>query len=210
MILGMLFLLGGGQAIAEPACPASTPEQATQIAQQILAGGNLPSVSPSPGAEYRTRRVMADPFLHRSWAWIEDCRHPERPLQIVALPVGAPPTQARNAQASLPQPVRLLTSRAAVSLPTSPSKSLAALAPPLPSPQQAPATATLIRAGDRVHLWSIQASVRLEIETVALEYGHAGQVIHLRRLGQGAGQGAGQGTMLAGVVVGPDSAELLP
>jgi flagella basal body P-ring formation protein FlgA len=62
--------------------------------------------------------------------------------------------------------------------------------------------APLVRAGDRVHLWSFDANVRLEMEVVALEYGRVGQVIHLRR--------SGQNTLIAGVVVGKDSVELMP
>jgi flagella basal body P-ring formation protein FlgA len=64
----------------------------------------------------------------------------------------------------------------------------------------------LIRAGDRVRLWSAGANVRLEIEAIALEYGRTGQVIHLRRLGNDASQKA----ILTGVVDGVGSAELLP
>ena len=88
-----------------------------------------------------------------------------------------------------------LSSSVAVTGSTSPN----AMAPIAPDP-------LLVRAGDRVHLWSASTNVRLEIEAIALDYGHAGQVIHLRRLGNDRAQTA----MLAGLVDGADSAELLP
>ena len=60
----------------------------------------------------------------------------------------------------------------------------------------------VIRAGDLVRLWSSDANVRLEMQVVSVEYGRVGQIIHVRRMGQTA--------LLAGVVVGKDSAELIP
>jgi flagella basal body P-ring formation protein FlgA len=60
----------------------------------------------------------------------------------------------------------------------------------------------MIHAGDLVRLWSSDSNVRLEMAVVSLEYGHLGQVIHVRRVGQT--------TLLAAVVVGKDSAELIP
>lgn len=60
----------------------------------------------------------------------------------------------------------------------------------------------VIRAGDLVRLWSSDGNVRLEMAVVSLEYGRVGQVIHVRRMGQT--------TLLAGVVVGKNSAELIP
>jgi flagella basal body P-ring formation protein FlgA len=59
----------------------------------------------------------------------------------------------------------------------------------------------VIHAGDLVRLWSSDSNVRLEMAVVSLEYGRLGQVIHVRRIGQI--------TLLAAVVVGKDSAELI-
>lgn len=218
LAFGMLFLLAGNHAIAESAY-SRTPEHTAEMAQKIPAGGNLPLVLRPATPKYRTRRIVADPFLHRSWALVEDCRHPERPLQMVELPAGVPPS-AVHINAPLPQPTTRPISSATVSSPIRSPQWLAASVTPSPSPQPArnlpassapvkPPAAMLVRAGDRVHLWSVQANVRLEIEVVALEYGHAGQVIHLRRVDRATGQGT-TGAMLAGVVTGVDSAELLP
>jgi flagella basal body P-ring formation protein FlgA len=59
----------------------------------------------------------------------------------------------------------------------------------------------VIHAGDLVRLWNSDSNVRLEMAVVSLEYGRLGQVIHVRRVGQT--------TLLAAVVVGKDSAELI-
>jgi flagella basal body P-ring formation protein FlgA len=64
----------------------------------------------------------------------------------------------------------------------------------------------LVRAGDRVIVWEQGPELRMEIAAVALEYGHAGQLIHLRR----KGFRQGQSLTLTGVVRGPSSVELAP
>lgn len=78
--------------------------------------------------------------------------------------------------------------------------------PALAAPPIDRAQTVLVRAGDRVHLWSAGANVRLELEGIALDYGRAGQVIHVRRWGNGTASTA----MLMAVVDGAGSAELLP
>jgi hypothetical protein len=203
----MLFALGGGWAVAAPICAARTPTQAIQIGGKAQSSAAAAYASPATSEGYRLRRIVVDPALHRRWALIENCSHPERPLQMIALPAEAGGLPGENTDAAhmdvpqlmnvqhsaRPQPTRKVAAIAASARPS--------LAPP-PAISPSSSTAPLVRAGDRVHLWSSEANVRLEIEVVALEYGQAGQVIHMRR--------RGQETLLAGVVVGPDSAELMP
>jgi flagella basal body P-ring formation protein FlgA len=96
-------------------------------------------------------------------------------------------------------PVSISAAPLSLSVAVTGSTARSAVIPVAPDP-------LLVRAGDRVHLWSASTNVRLEIEAVSLDYGRAGQVIHLRRLANARVQTA----MLAGLVDGADSAELLP
>lgn len=212
--LGTLVALGCGYAATAPVCAAQTSAQTIRAATTpMIYGLSAAGTSSETSANYRLRRIVVDPVLHRRWAWMEDCLHPERPLQIVALPDEAAAGLNRNAVDSPVDAVsrklvassKILQRReqahsvpkmtAVIAAPIRTADSLSSTTPSSPS-------APLVRAGDRVHLWSSDANVRMEIEVVALEYGHAGQVIHLRR--------KGQETLLTGVVVGPDSAELMP
>lgn len=221
MVLGISFVFGNGTAVAAPTCHAGTPAQAIRMELTAQGRASDADVSSMPPRGYRLRRIIADPALHRRWAYIEDCSHPERPSTIIALPAetvrnGAHPLN--RASVDLPRAERTQPGRKNTTIPTAapfqrPSPTLpwaqstvlssapagSSLIPSQPAP---PSTTPLIRAGDRVHLWSSAANVRLEVEVIALEYGHAGQVIRLRR--------NGQQTLLAGVVVGEDSAELMP
>jgi len=210
-ILGVLVAMIGGCAFGQSACTAHTPEQALPAGWQVKATQTSLEPSRVTSNWFRLDHVVLDPALHRRWAFIANCAHPEWPLQVVALTAGpsAPPYAVAN-----PRPAPQAASFAAERVPRQGAPAQRAISTP-PSPQfqttrtyaQSPApisssTAPLIRAGDLVHLWSSDANVRLEIEVVALEYGHAGQIIHLRRLGQSS--------VLAGVVVGKNSAELMP
>ena len=220
MVLGISFMVGNGTAIAAPACQARTPAQAIQMGSAAESRVSDADVSPVPSGGYRLRRIMADPALQRRWAFIDDCSHPERPSTIVALPaetvrMGAHPLDLAAIDVSRIEPAE--PTRKSTAIPTAASfhrpspilpraqSTLQSSAPAgsslIPAQPAPPSTTPLIRAGDRVHLWSSAANVRLEVEVIALEYGHAGQVIHLRR--------NGQQTLLAGVVVGKDSAELM-
>ncbi|MGC1781839.1 MAG: flagella basal body P-ring formation protein FlgA [Acidobacteriaceae bacterium] len=227
IMLGILFVLGTGAAMSASICSARTPQQAVEIGQaewktQISAPLTLTSAAPthsstpiSTSNSYRLRRIAIDRVLHRRWAFVENCSHPEAPLQVIALPVN--PTAATagkffaarmaaisHGPSSFPSLGTSVdasedTQRA---LPSSAARSLTNISALVSSATGDPSNPVLVRAGDRVHLWSSAANVRLEIEVVALEYGRAGQVIHFRREGQQA--------LLAGVVVGRDSAELMP
>jgi hypothetical protein len=181
-------------------CPAyhtsATPQAATLHIQQGFA----------------VRRIITDRVLHQTWAIVEDCSHPERPLKMILLPESASAgdvpsfTAQKILVAATPpiQPQRMSKLArqlvlAPVSAPSRPVMIGSPIAPLLLS-------LVLVHPGDRVHLWSASTNVRMEIEAVALDYGHAGQVIHLRRIGNNHAQT----TMLAGLVDGADSAELLP
>ena len=207
-ILGVMVAMLSGCSFAQAPCSARTPEQALPTGQ-IAATNAIPA--PSSADFYRLTRIVVDPELHRRWALVANCTHPERPLEIVALPAGhmfvstqaaesfpsAPPLHA----VSQPGVQTAVVRRPAISaVPNVPTQTAAVLAKPsTPDPS---ATTPVIRAGDLVRLWSSDANVRLEMQVVSLEYGRVGQIIHVRRMGQTA--------LLAGVVVGKDSAELIP
>jgi hypothetical protein len=207
-ILGALVAMVSGCSFAQAPCSARTPEQALPSASVVA---THESASDSSSSFYRLARIVVDPELHRSWALIANCTHPERPLEIVALSTEykAPPTVAAESIPSIPSThaaiqhvfrtegarTDKLISTSRVPVPT--SAMLVARSTPDPS-----AMVPLIRAGDLVRLWSSDGNVRLEMAVVSLEYGRVGQIVHVRRLGQTA--------LLAGVVVGKDSAELIP
>lgn len=169
------------------------------------------------------RRVVRDDILHRNWAVFQDCAHPERPPEMVQI---VTPSSLQNMQtAARSRTGKIAASSTQTVLPVmtriAKNQVQARLKPVLPPPFKHQAISStplssiasstpkplLVRAGDRVRLWSASANVRLEVEAVALEYGRAGQVIHLRRLNSGI---AGQRIILTGVVDGAGSAELLP
>ncbi len=207
ILLGTWLALGSGWAVAAPTCTARTPTEAIQLGWKTQSSAAIAYALPVSSEGYRLRRIAADPVLHRRWALIENCLHPERPLQMIPLSDEAGTLPGENTDAAPIDVPRLIqVRRTERPQPTIKVAAIGAAAgPSLASPPAAfpsSSTAPLVRAGDRVHLWSSAANVRLEIEVVALEYGRAGQVIHLRR--------EGQATLLAGVVVGPDSAELMP
>lgn len=213
-ILGVLVALGSGCAFGQPACNARTPEQTLPVGWAVQANSQTSAPeSQERSSRYRLARVVIDSELHRRWAFIANCTHPEWPLQVVAIvsgptslrtpvtatetpfavPAAPIPAEHMPRQASVPRPAVLTQSS------TQPQAVQSSTKPPAPISF---AVAPLVRAGDLVHLWSSDTSVHLDIEVVSLEYGRAGQVIRLRRLGQSA--------LLAGVVVGKDSAELIP
>ncbi len=209
-IFGVLAAVISGSALGQTPCSAHSPEHAVPAGWSADTGDTNPPPSRAASGWYRLDHVLVDPTLHRRWAFIANCSHPEWPLQVVALTgPSILPTTAANATPgpqAAPVAVKRVPPAVAMDRPA-PSKQ------PFPPYRVAPNyTATpvpisssmelLVRAGDMVHLWSSEKNVRLEINAVAVEYGHAGQVIHLRRMGQS--------TLLAGVVVGKDSAELMP
>jgi len=190
----------------------------------VIRGASVSTVSSACPGGYRVHSVTLDPVLHRQWAWIEDCVHPERPLEVIAMPARQDSSATSHIGAMIPSDLNLASTfpnaahrttridtasigdiprsvlREIHSAPvaTTPQPTFANQDPRSPLPPQTP----LIRAGERVHLWSSEANVRLEIEVIALEYGRAGQVIHFRR--------KDQPTELTGVVMGRDIAELMP
>ena len=158
---------------------------------------------------FAVRKVVTDRMLHQTWAIVADCSHPERPLKMIQL--GAPISPANGNLVRAAQTIPVAAAQIVPAIATRPpqiavSETVSSPAParfrsaaPLPQP-------LLVRAGDLVHLWSASTNVRLEIEAIALDYGHAGQVIHLRRMGNDPRERV----MLAGLVDGTDTAELLP
>lgn len=213
ILMGILLLLEALPARATP-CSATTPEQAAATFAIAQTDSRRPArvSNPASGApvrsRYRVRRILIDAALSKRWAMVEDCAHPGRPLQMVAIEgnlADVAPDRTRPQTAAAKLPAKPVSASGSIQGPVQPStaerrnqtRALANFNIPGGNPPQ-----TLVRAGDRVYLWSIGDSVRLKIEATAVEYGRAGQVIHLRR--------AGQKELLAGVVMGPDSAELMP
>jgi hypothetical protein len=180
-------------------CPASLVNVTAQAATLHIQQG------------FAVRQIFTDRVLHQTWAIVEDCSHPERPLKMISFhesaSTGVPSFTAQKNPVAATSPIQpLQMSKLArqlvvdpVSTPIRPVMISSPIAPSLLS-------LVLVRAGDRVHLWSASTNVRMEIEAVALDYGHAGQVIHLRRIGNNHEQTP----MLAGLVDGADSAVLLP
>ena len=208
-ILGVLVVLIAGCARGQSTCTARTLESALPPGWAVQVNTqSKPTQSLEPTSRYRLARIVVDPALHRRWAFIANCAHPEWPLQVVAIASGLAQRRAHAAATATPSTAPAASISAArtpqrpavlpqPSTQTHAARSSAQLSTPISSP-----VAPLVRAGDLVHLWSSDSSVHLDLEVVSLEYGRAGQVIRLRRLGQSA--------LLAGVVVGKDSAELIP
>lgn len=168
----------------------------------VAGRANAQAAACGPGARVVANGVVEDRVLHQRWAVFADCVHPERPLRMVqvSLPSGSPETAP-------PQfaPTRESSNRT-LARPIAASRAAATVSARFRAASSAgQAKPVLIQAGDRVHLWSAGTNIRLEIEGIALEYGRAGQVIHVRRLGS-----AGSKALLAAVVDGAGSAELLP
>lgn len=208
LILGVMVAMVSGCGFAQIACSAPTPQQA--LPSGSVAGDHEAAPS-SSGSFYRLARIIVDPELHRRWALIANCTHPERPLEIVALSTGDSivptlpeqlvPPAPRIPEVAKPRVQAEIVHHSAISSPPSVPAPTAAMSAKTSTP--VPSTMLpAIRAGDLVRLWRLDGNVRLEMAVVSLEYGRVGQIVHLRRLGQTA--------LLAGVVVGEGSAELIP
>ena len=213
-IVAVVVSLIGGCALGQSTCTARTPESALPPAWAAQANHQpSPPESRESTSRYRLARMVVDLELHRRWAFIANCTHPEWPLQVVAIgpaltPLLAHAVETSTSSAAPPAPIpatrtaRLARGTPPLAIPQSTIRPQSVRGSvPLPVPESFP-VAPLVRAGDLVHLWSSDSSVHLDLEVVSLEYGRVGQVIRLRRLGQSA--------LLAGVVVGKDSAELVP
>jgi len=207
-IVGVLVAMVSTCGFAQAPCSARTPQQALPPGAVVA---TQESISNSSAGFYRLARIVVDLELHRRWALVADCSHPERPLEIVALSTGdaIAPSQAVQPASSAPRvpgvtQLRAYTEVARIHATSSPQY-IAAPIVPATAKTSNPGLSTMapmIHAGDLVRLWSSDSNVRLEMAVVSLEYGHLGQVIHVRRVGQT--------TLLAAVVVGKDSAELIP
>jgi hypothetical protein len=177
---------------------------------------------------------MADPILGRQWVLVVDCAHPQRPPVAVLLdhfhasrrPVQGPAISS-PAELSAQRAVQLPVLPSSVMSPPGASLALSGAHPVQPHIRPASSGSTLlasvpsrpssdagspapspvlVRAGDRVLVWNQEPQLRLELAAVALEYGRAGQVIHLRR----RGLQANQNITMTGIVRGPGSVELAP
>lgn len=207
-VLGVLVAMISSCSFAQAPCSARTPEQALPSGWFTAAQA---SASNSSANFYRLTQIVVDPELHRRWALVSNCTHPERPLEIVPLSTGQmiiPILAAHPAPSAAHIPgvtqQRFQTEvvrRPAISSPPSIPVPTAVIVAETSTPNPS-AILPVIRAGDLVRLWSSDGNVRLEMAVVSLEYGRVGQIIHVRRMGQTA--------LLAGVVVGKDSAELIP
>lgn len=201
---GSIVLVMAIAMIASLTAYAETGLRATAARIRVAKAATLRS-----GSRPVLRGVITDRVLHHDWAILGDPEHPERPPQMVQVAQEGHAVQSamNSAVPTLPK----FTQQAVASQTALPLD--AVVVPPsgrrpvLRAVIQATAPGPLlVRAGDRVHLWSASTNVRLEIEAIALDYGRAGQVIHLRRLG---GE-ANRRVLLTGVVDGAGSAELLP
>jgi len=203
--IGVMLFLAGMPAGAV-SCSAHTPEQAAAPQSDQISISSSTSIVGAATSGYRTRRVLVDATLGKRWAMVEDCNHPGRPLQIIAMAMG---DHVALPAIELSEGVGIRPAVSATSVETTYSGPALAMERANPAGRRAETPKprdltlkTLVRAGDRVYLWRMEENVRLKIEAISLDYGRAGQVIHLRR--------AGQNEMLAGIVMGPDSAELMP
>ena len=207
-IVGILVAMASTCSFAQAPCSARTPRQALPPGAVVAAPEPIPN---SSADFYRLARIVVDPELHRRWALVANCSHPERPLQIVALStehVTVPaqamqpaPSASREPGATLSKARTKASRNHAIS---SPPKIGAPIIPnPVEKSNPDPSkNVPVIHAGDLVRLWSSDSNVRLEMAVVSLEYGRLGQIIHVRRVGQT--------TLLAAVVMGKNSAELIP
>lgn len=200
-LLLLIFVAMGAQ--ASPC--ATTPEAAVAgwFQQQESTPGTGRDVDPNASAGYAVERIMVDSSLGNRWAIVMDCLHPERPVLAVALPA-----EQSSARTSRMHPT--------ISPAGPPPRSSLVIAVPHPAAAHITVpprkvvlssdTPMLVRAGDPVVLWNREPQLLLEVAAIALEYGHAGQVIHLRR----TGQLATPTTTLTGVVRAAGSVELMP
>jgi len=205
-------------------CTAQTPEQA--VRQWQRAQGTGVQISAEEWARplgYAVLRIVHDPISGQVWAQVQDCAHLSRPLVAIALPEHAATSKtsalknsATDAEASDPA----MASRAfaaqmqRASLPQLPAYTPQAVrrarpqevAPSQTEQTYSTAAPVLVRAGDRVTLWNQEPDLQMSIAAVALEYGRAGQVIHLRS----TSGFASKTETIAGVVRAAGSVELLP
>ncbi len=190
-------------------CPAVTPESAARqwerAQQRAESFESKDAASSDVASGYRVERVMSDATLHAQWALISDCAHPARPWIAVRIPMTVIPRVAPIAALSgVAQPFiskefsALLSEYIPVQVHAATTAGVSAVSATL-SP-------ILVHAGDRVVLWNQEPELRLAIAAVSLEYGHAGQIIHLRR----DSANTMQNVTITGVVRGPGSVELMP
>jgi len=210
-------------------CTAQTPEQAAEQWQRAQgADAQIRAEEWRQPLGYAVVRVVHDPVLGQAWVQVQDCAHPSRPLVAIALPeravthrTSAPAIRTAHATASHPAMAasgmaanEFLASMSRASQPQLPTYTPQAvrMATPQEVAQSQAAQAfqtpapVLVRAGDRVTLWNREPDLQMNLAAIALEYGRAGQVIHLRRTG---GFGKPE-DMIAGVVRAAGSVELLP
>ena len=201
------------------ACTAATPEQAVQQWQQSGQRGQAAAQSagslPVLAAGYAVLRVVRDPVLRLGWAQVIDCAHPARPLLAIAVSNAQVVQANRRGEQPVSMHATLPGARAsssalisAAALPQIPAYIPVAVHLAAPQAAQAaqPLPPVLVRAGDHVTLWNQEPDLQLNLSAIALEYGRAGQVIHLR----GTGGFASKAETIAGIVRGAGSVELLP
>jgi hypothetical protein len=203
-MVGVLVAIATACSIAQASCSARTPRQA------LPPGAAFEAQEPTPKSTadfYRLARIVVDSELHRRWALVANCSHPERPLEIVALsPEHAIVlTQAEHPSAS--REAGAISSKAHIQASRNhsispPSRIASPTVPATVETSDPSNNVPVIHAGDLVRLWSSDSNVRLEMAVVSLEYGRLGQIIHVHRVGQAS--------LLAAVVVGKGSAELIP
>lgn len=212
-----LFLAGFALASVAGAasCPAATPEAAAQQWIRAQQGSELfhaAALTTDLSLGYRVERVMSDAGLHAQWALVSDCAHPARPWLAVRISLPAafhahPVAVSMNtSQRAFPDQISAMLP---AYIPISVSSASPAVASFAVSRAVSPSTVTspmLVHAGDHVVLWNQEPELHLAIAAISLDYGHAGQVVHLRR----DTPNTMQSVTITGIVRGPGSVELMP
>ena len=201
-------------------CTAPTPEQAVQQWLRRQGAAAAIPINAQRSAQplgYAVLRIVDDPVLGAAWAQVRDCAHPTRPVVDVAL---AQKDRHAAMQAQVATPLAEQPRTHAITPPTLPMQTQGFVLAQIPAYHPVsvqlrvqptaqitqPIAPMLVHAGDRVTLWNQEPDLQMNIAAVALEYGRAGQVIHLRST---SGFSSKTET-IAGVVRGAGSVELLP
>ena len=126
--------------------------------------------------EYRIVRYVPDVQLHTCWAILADARHLEAPLRILEARIGMELNHPAVAQNAVNTSISMRT---------------------VPTTKAAP----VVRAGDRVIIWSLQRNALLHVEGIALTQGEVGEIITARTSFSAA--------KLKGTIRAPGSIELI-
>lgn len=139
--------------------PAGGPLYAAACNAALPADSGVASADKQIAEHSIVDHYITDAILHRKWAVVVDCGHPDRPWTVKAVPWSSDTGMVETRMATL--------SRVNARQP-------AVIAEPL------------VAAGAKVRLWRTAGSTDIELVGTALEAGGAGQTIHVRTGLQGA------------------------